>query len=179
MVFARVVDQTELFCRRDLMKIVSKIALVTVVFSLLSLPVVAAEVMDYVSYAKVNPPEVMSPVDKDKDLARKFSDFENFAKTKVQQLNRNHRFSRSRMEITKQPDGTYRARYHQIDDSTLSVKVRRSQSKSIPFVGVLSYTEQVFESFAKAPEQFDKTSFAVVEVIPNRHIFSYRKGAWN
>ena len=161
------------------MKIVSKIALVTAVFSLLSLPAVAAEVADYVSYSKVNPPEVMSPVDKDKDLSRKFSDFENFAKTKVKQLNRNHKFSRSRMQITKQPDGTYRARYHQIDDSTLSVKVRRSQSKSIPFVGVLSYTEQVFESSAKTPKEFDKTSFAVVEIIPNRHIFSYRKGAWN
>ncbi|MGK2907862.1 MAG: hypothetical protein ACSLFH_16185, partial [Desulfuromonadales bacterium] len=61
----------------------------------------------------------------------------------------------------------------------LSVKVRRSQSKSIPFVGVISYTEQVFESSAGAPEQFDKNSFALVEVIPNRHIFSYRNGAWD
>ncbi|MGK2906873.1 MAG: hypothetical protein ACSLFH_11075, partial [Desulfuromonadales bacterium] len=144
------------------MKIISQIALVTAVFLLLSFPAVAAEVMDYVSYAKVNPPEIKPPVDNDKDLASKFSDFENFAKTKVQQLNRNHRFSRSRMQITKQPDGTYRALYHQIDDSTLSVKVRRSQSKSIPFVGVISYTEQVFESSAGAPEQFDKNSFALV-----------------
>jgi len=58
------------------MKIVSKIALVTAVFLFLSLPAVAAEVANYVSYAKVNPPEVMSPVDKDKDLSRKFSDFD-------------------------------------------------------------------------------------------------------
>ncbi|MDT8444084.1 MAG: hypothetical protein RQ722_07320, partial [Desulfuromonadales bacterium] len=84
-----------------------------------------------------------------------------------------------RMKITRKPDGTYSARYHQIEDSTLTFKVRRSQSNSIPYVGVLSYREQIFESSAATPEQFDQSRFAVVEVIPNRHIFSYRKGAWD
>lgn len=179
MVIAVEVDQTELFCRRCLVKLVLQIALVLAVFLSLSLPATAGDVPDYVSYAIVNPPDAVQPVDKDKDLASKYSDFESFAKSKVQQLNRNHRFSRSRMEITKKPDGTYRARYHQIDDSTLSVKVRRSQSRSIPYVGVLSYREQVFESSAGTPDQFGQSLFAVVEVIPNRHIFSYQKGAWN
>ncbi len=82
------------------------------------------------------------------------------------------------MEITKLSDGTYLARYHQIDDSTMSVKVRRSQSGSIPYVGVLSYKEQVFESTANTPEQLEESSFAVVQIIPNRHIFSYQKGSW-
>ena len=146
---------------------------------LLSSPVMAGETLDQISYVKVSSPDAQQLIPKDKDLARKSADFEVFAKAKVQQLNRNHRFSRSHMEITKQPDGTYRARYHQIDDSTLGLNVRRSQSKSIPFVGVLSYKEQVFESYANSPDQFDKSSFKVVEVIPNRHIFSYQKGAWN
>ena len=161
------------------MKIIAKTALVMAVFSLLSFQAVAGEALDQVGYATVTPPDVPPPVLEDKDLARRYSDFQSFAKSKVQQLNRNHRFSRLRMEITKQADGTYRARYHQIDDTTLSIKVRRSQSSSIPYVGVLSYREQVFESSASSPEQFEKSLFAVVEVIPNRHIFSYRKGTWN
>jgi len=161
------------------MKILAKTALVLTVFSLLSLQAIAGDVLDQVSYATVTPPAVQPPVVADKDLARKYSDFQDFAKLKVQQLNRNIKFSRSRMEITKQSDGTYRARYHQIDDKNLSVKVRRSQSSSIPYVGVLSYKEQVFESSASSPEQFEQSLFAVVEVIPNRHIFSYRKGTWN
>ena len=161
------------------MKNVPKSILVASVMALLSLPAIAAEDLSQVSYATINPSAVQAPVSRDRDLASKYSDFEEFAKAKVKQLNRNHRFCRSRMKITKQADGTYRARYHQIDDSTLSVKVRRSKSSSIPYVGVLSYREQVFESSARTPEQFDQSSFAVVEVIPNRHIFSYRKGAWN
>ena len=115
----------------------------------------------------------------DSELSAKYEDFSSFAKSKVRQLNRNHKFSRSRMKVTRLPDGTYRARYHRIDDSSLSVKVRRSQSSKIPFVGVLSYQEQVFESSARTPEQFDDSMFAVVKIIPNRHIFSYQKGSWN
>ena len=83
------------------------------------------------------------------------------------------------MKITQQKDGTYRARYHKIDDSTMKVKVRRSQSNSAPYVGIISYREQVFESSASALKEFENDMFAVVEVIPNRHIFSFRKGVWN
>ena len=161
------------------MKNVFRTIFVASVIVLLSVPAIAAKALDQVSYATINPSAVQPPVSRDKDLASKYSDFEEFAKSKVKQLNRNHRFCRSRMKITKQADGTYRARYYQIDDSTLSIKVRRSKSSSIPYVGVLSYREQVFESSATTPELFDQSSFAVVEVIPNRHIFSYRKGTWN
>ena len=82
------------------------------------------------------------------------------------------------MEITKQLDGTYLARYHQIDGSTMGVKVRRSESGAIPYVGILSYQEQVFETTAKTLEHLDQSTFAVVKIIPNRHIFSYQKGIW-
>lgn len=162
------------------MNIVANIVFVTTAIFMLGLPAVAGdETPIQISYATVNQVDVLPKAPIDKDLARKLADFERFAELKVQQLNRNHRFSRSRMEITKLPDGTYRARYHQVDDSTLGVKVRRSQSNSIPYVGILSYREQVFESTASTPEQFGQSLFAVVEVIPNRHIFSYRDGTWN
>lgn len=180
MVIAEVIDQIETFCWRCLMKTIFKTVFVAVVIILMTLPAVASGTPSVqVSYAKVNFPDIQREPPVDKDLALKFTDFERFAKSKVKQLNLNHRFSRSRMEILKQPDGSYRARYHQIDDSTLSVKVRRSQSDSIPYVGVLSYREHVFESSASTPEQLNKSLFAVVEVIPNRHIFCYKKGAWN
>jgi hypothetical protein len=147
---------------------------------MLSLPVLAAEgVATQVSYAKVQPANVKPVAPEDQELTKKCADFENFAKWKLRQLNSNHRFSRDRMEILKQADGTYRARYHEIDSSSMSVKVRRSQSSSVPFVGILSYREQVFESSSSAPDKFDQGAFAVVEIIPNRHIFSYQKGKWN
>ena len=102
MVIAQVFDQTELFFRRFLMMSIAKVALVTVVFLSLGLPAVADDVLDQVRYARVTPPVLQPPVVKDDDLARKYSDFQSFAKSKVKQLNKNQRFSHSRMKVTKQ-----------------------------------------------------------------------------
>jgi len=118
------------------------------------------------------------PLYLDEDLASKHADFSSFAKSKVTTLNRNHRLSKTRMQIVKQPDGTYRARFHSIDDSSLVCKVRRSKSKSIPYVAILSYKEKVFEAIAESPKACRAAEFIPVAVIPNRHIFSYKKGKW-
>ena len=159
---------------------IARTVLLTAAALTMSLPALAGgETPTQVSYVIVTPTEVKPGPPQDRELENKSTDFENFANWKVRQMNSNHLFSRTRMEVVKQPDGTYRARFHEIDTSSLSVKVRRSQSRSIPFVGVLSYREQVYEASADTPEQFDQGSFAVVEIIPNRHIFSYQKGNWN
>lgn len=115
----------------------------------------------------------------DEQLATRLVDFERFAQRKIEEFNRNHKLSRSRMQIKKQPDGLFRAVFHQIDNSSLAYKVSRSQSKGIPYVGVLSYQEHVFEGFGATPDECRKGQFNPVAVIPNRHIFSYKNGAWN
>lgn len=162
------------------MSLLIRTMLVSMMLLAIVAPVIAAEEVPTVlaSLAGDSAP-VPPPLNIDKALDFRYADFESFAKSKIEQLNRNHRFSRSRMEIVKRADGTYRARYHHIDDASLSIKVSRSRSKSIPFVGVLSYREQVFESSAMSPDQFDQSLFALVQVVPNRHIFSYQKGTWN
>lgn len=118
------------------------------------------------------------PVYLDDGLATKHMDFEKFAKSRVQALNRNHRLSRQRMQITRQPDGSFLARFHAIDLDSISTKVSRSQSKTIPFVGVMRYQEIVMESVAGTPEACRTAHFKPVSVIPNRQIFSYKKGTW-
>ncbi len=161
------------------MRILLKMAVVAFALLFFALPSVADETaLTQVSFMNVDPADAQEKVLKNQALALKRLDFEVFAKEKVKQLNRNHRFSRSRMEVTKVADGKYRARYHKIDDSSMSVKVRSSQSRTIPYVGIISYKEQIFESFAKSREQLGKGDFQVVQIIPNRHIFSYQKGAW-
>ncbi len=114
----------------------------------------------------------------DKDLAVQHQNFSRFAESKIKQLNRNHRYAHSRMVITRQANGTYKARYHRINGSTVKAKVRRSKSKDIPYVGILSYREEILESSATDMDGFDDSLFAVVEVIPNRQIFSYQGGTW-
>ena len=161
------------------MQTIRKIAIMTAVAFLSAVPVVADDTTPtQVSFVAVDTVDAQDMALKTQALALKRLEFELFAKRKLQQLDQNHIFSRSRMEIVKQLDGTYRARYHQIDDSTMGVEVNRSQSGAIPYVGVLSYQEQVFESIASSIEQLKHDSFALVEIIPNRHIFSYQKGSW-
>lgn len=161
------------------MKIFIKVAMITISLAILPVPVVAdGTTPSKVSFATVDPIDAQEKVLKNQALALKRLEFELFAKEKVRQLNQNHIFSRSRMEIIKQIDGTYRARYHRIDDSTMGVEVNPSQSGTIPYVGVLSYREQVLESTASTLEQLDQSTFFVVKIIPNRHIFSYQKGSW-
>jgi hypothetical protein len=161
------------------MNVILKTAVIAAAIVMFALPALADGTAPVkVSFVDIDPAAAQAKVLKTQALALKRLEFEQFAKTKVRQLNKNHIFSRSRMEITKQSDGTYRARYHQIDDSTMNVKVRRSQSGAIPYVGVLSYQEKILESTASTLEQLDKGSFAVVKIIPNRHIFSYQKGSW-
>ena len=148
------------------MKSLVQVLTVTIIVLLFAMPAVSSGV-------------VTSSPPADNELLVRLAEFETFAKSKVQQLNQNHKNSQSHMKITQQKDGTYRARYHKIDNSTMKVKVRRSQSDSAPYVGIISYREQIFESSASAPEEFENDMFAVVKVIPNRHIFSFRKGVWN
>ncbi len=148
------------------MKSLVQVLTVTIIVFLFAMPAVSSGVVTSSSPA-------------DNELLVRLAEFETFARSKVQQLNQNHKNSQSHMKITQQKDGTYRARYHKIDNATMKVKVRRSQSDSAPYVGIISYREQIFESSASAPEEFQNDMFAVVKVIPNRHIFSFRKGVWN
>lgn len=155
---------------------------ITMTLCMLALPALAGEgrlskatrSQETITLAKKDPAAMSA----DKELAGKHAEFTRFAHNKIKEFNRNHHLSRSRMQITRQPDGSWRALYHEIDDSTLAAQVRRSQSQAIPFVGVLSYQEQVYEANGKAPDQFPAEAFALVRIIPNRHIFSYKQGSW-
>jgi hypothetical protein len=106
------------------------------------------------------------------------SEFVRFARTKLEEMNRNHLLSRARMDIRKNLDGTFRAKYHQIDEASMACEISRTQSKSVPYVAVLSYKEQIFAASCPTPDACRNAEFTSVDFIPNRHIFSYNHGAW-
>lgn len=118
------------------------------------------------------------PLYLDEGLVSKNADFTKFARVRARSLERNHRMARSRMQIIKKADGSYVARYHAIDMDSIVTKVSRSQSKTIPFVGVMRFCELVMEATAESPAACRAAKFTPVTVIPNRQIFSYRKGSW-
>ena len=114
----------------------------------------------------------------ERHLEARKTDFLKFAAQKLKDMNRNHILSRERMRIEKRPDGSYRASFHQLDDSSMSCQVSRSPSKGAQYVAVLSYKERVFTTSCRTPADCRQGEFAPAEVIPNRHIFVYNNGAW-
>lgn len=116
------------------------------------------------------------PMYLDEELAARHKEFRSFARGKIGSLNRNHRFSRSRMRIEQQADGTWKARYHHIEQATMTCQVRRSKSKTVPYVGVLSYRENIYEATGATPAECRTAEFRTVRAIPNKHIFSYKNG---
>ena len=126
--------------------------------------------------AKINTKNM--PLYLDEGLVSKNADFSKFARVRAKSMARNHRMARPRMQITKQADGSYLARYHAIDMDSIVTNVRRSSSKTVPFVGVMRFCELVMEATGDSPSACKKAKFTPVTVIPNRQIFSFRKGAW-
>lgn len=142
----------------------------------------AAERVDQVSYLRTEHAGGDAPAQVgggDAQLDQRRGDFLRFAQGKIREMNRNHIYARPRMRISKEADGSYRAVYHQINETSLACEVNRSKSKSIPFVAVLSYQEEVYATSCATPEQCRQGEFSPVGMIPNRHIFSYRNGTWN
>lgn len=114
----------------------------------------------------------------DRQLELRRTDFLKFAEKKLQDMNRNHILSRERMRIEKRSDGSYQASFHQLDDNSLSCEVSRSPSKGAQYVAVLSYKERIYRAACASPAECRQSTFAPVEVIPNRHIFVYTNGRW-
>jgi hypothetical protein len=114
----------------------------------------------------------------DAQLEARKQEFFRFAQGKLRDMNRNHRLSRERMQIGKAAGGGYRATYHQIDDASMAFEVNRSTSKTIPYVAVLSYKEEIYAADCPTPEACRRGEFSPVGVIPNRHIFSFSNGSW-
>lgn len=136
------------------------------------------------SYLKLDQESMVPAVagtalEKDEQLMVRKADFEKFARAKIGQMNRNHARSRARMQISREADGSYRATFHEIDAASLGYEVNRSRSKSIPYVAVLTYREEIYAATGPTADQCRKGPFNQVGFIPNRHIFSYSKGTWN
>lgn len=116
------------------------------------------------------------PMYLDKELAKQHKAFTSFARVKIASLNRNHRNNRARMTVSKLPDGRWKATFHEIKASSMTCQVRRSKSKTVPYVGVLSYKEEIRESVGTTAAKCRSGNFQTVKVIPNRYIFCYKNG---
>ncbi len=104
--------------------------------------------------------------------------FNRFAKTWVKKLNRSHIKGITRMEVLRNPDGSYLARYHHIDPTSVSCTVKKTSSKRKGYVGLLKYTESVYECTAPSPEKARKGDFKVSKAMRVTEIFSNSGKGW-
>lgn len=118
------------------------------------------------------------PLNKDEDLARMHERFTQFAHTWVAKLNRNHTASRSRMKISKNGDGSYHAKFHQFDGSTIICRVKRTKSAKVPFVGILKYKERIYQSVGDSENECRNGDFEPVRTIAVTEIFNYSNNRW-
>lgn len=97
----------------------------------------------------------------------------------VEKLNRVHHKGITRMQVTKLPDGTYSARYHAIDPSTIETQVKPTGHPVSPFVGTLKYVEKVYEATGPTAQAAQSAPFAVVDSLRVTELFSRASKGWD
>ena len=113
-----------------------------------------------------------------KEQARIHAEFARFAQTWVAMLNRNHRFSRSRMKV-EHLDGGYVAHYNLMDGDTIICQIRPTSSKSVPYLGILKYKERRYERTADSATECMDGDFRQISIVAHTEIFNYQNGRWN
>jgi len=118
--------------------------------------------------------EVSMLLGKDHALHASFLDF---AYSRIQVLNRSFINAADKILIESRDDLCV-ARYQKIDPSTVNIEVKKVNSNLTPFIGVLNYTESIYENNGSC-----QASLANGPFIPVRHrkvteIFRYVQNRW-
>jgi|GEM_PF-2797011 len=113
----------------------------------------------------------------DDELGRMLTHFTTFAQARIKTLDRSQNMARSKMVVIKEGP-SYRGTYHTFDHESLTCKVRKSRSETIPFVGVMKFNVHIWQAKGETIEAVKNGSFAPVKIQPNRQIYSFKGGAW-
>ncbi len=105
-------------------------------------------------------------------------EFAAYVITFVDKLNRVHDNSITRMKVTKLDDGSYVARYHAIDTSTIESSVKPTGHPVTPFVGTLKYVENVYEGKGATAQAAQSAPFNVVDSTRVTELFARSKKGW-
>ena len=138
-----------------------------------AVPVVASAAPG-MSTAPINSATI--PAYLNEDLASKFADFSRFAKGWIRKANQYHVCSKSRMQIKRQPDGTYSAIYHRSDENDVVCTVKKSASGA--YTAVLRYKEIIYKAIAASPEACRSGDFLPSLVNRRIRIFKLSGSSW-
>lgn len=125
-------------------------------------------------HGKASSQDVSMLLGKDHDLHASFLDF---AYSRIQVLNRNFVNSADKILIESRDDLCV-ARYQQIDPSTVNIEVKKVSSNLTPFIGVLIYTESIFENNGSCQASLADGPFMPVRHRKVTEIFRYVQSRW-
>ena len=104
--------------------------------------------------------------------------FDAFSRQWMEKLSRAQSYRRSnRMRFEKTPRG-FLAEYVGYDLASRQIRVKPTDSRPTPFIGVLTYNETVLRSFGRSREKAAQGPFTVVETRPVMEVFRYSAGRW-
>lgn len=113
-------------------------------------------------------------LDKDHTL---YANFLDFAFSRVQLLNRNF-LNTSDNILIESKDTLCVAIYQKVDPSSVIIEVKKVDSRQTPFIGVLRYTESVYESNGACHANLVNGPFVPVRHRKVTEIFRYVQNRW-
>lgn len=113
----------------------------------------------------------------DEDLASKHADFSKFARTWIRTSNQHHIYSRNRMKIKRQPDGTFSATFHRSDENDVVCTVRKNISSGV-YTAVLRYKEVIYKTIATSADECRTNEFLPSLVNRRIRIFKLKGNTW-
>jgi len=113
----------------------------------------------------------------DDDAQQAKSSFEVFKVEWMKKVNGYGDYGEHNVKVEKDPQGQYVATYRLIAPAEGS-EVKATGDKFSPFVGLMKYEEQTFQSRADTPELAKKGPFKCEKEVIITEIFRYSKGKW-
>ena len=150
-------------------------------------PLIAHAKDDSVKVASNEPSRVTQP-DAQQDmvsamermLERQNVALRNFVHSQLMAGNRTLINSRSNMQFSELPDGSYRAWFRAYDLNTVTCSVMADNDKTTPYIGTATYMEREYEAIVASKNACNSATFRPVQGKdqPYRKFFQCYKGQW-
>ncbi|MDR2076105.1 MAG: hypothetical protein LBP61_04130 [Desulfovibrio sp.] len=102
-----------------------------------------------------------------------------FARQTISSINRAVLPSASKKEVVQNADGTFTARYIEVDPNTLATSYRQPEdNKAVAYVGYLDYVEVEYVCTARNRADALNGPFTVRRRAPLTELIKYIKGKW-
>ena len=104
---------------------------------------------------------------------------DSFAQTTIGSINRCVLPSATKKEVTKNSDGTFTARYLEMDPKSISTSYKPSEGSTVvPYIGYMRYDEVEYACTAASQSDALKGPFTATRRAPTTELIKYTKGKW-